>query len=110
MLSYLLVVVRRHRRNQGAQLVFEQAGIIFQDDDACGGIGVGRRRIHRRERRPDRVSACVSSHKESSGSKWAMGYVLTQMRIQSAFEQAGILFQEEDAGGGIGVRLVKKSR
>jgi len=38
MLSYLLVVVRRHRRNQGAQLVFEQAGIIFQDDDACGGI------------------------------------------------------------------------
>jgi hypothetical protein len=27
------------------------------------------------------------------------------MRIQSAFEQAEILFQDEDAGGGIGVRL-----
>jgi hypothetical protein len=32
------------------------------------------------------------------------------MRIQSAFEQAGILFQDEDAGGGIGVRLAKKPR
>jgi hypothetical protein len=28
-----------------------------------------------------------------------MGYVSTLMSIQSAFEQAGILFQDEDAGG-----------
>ena len=34
-----------------------------------------------------------------------MGYVSTLMSIQSAFEKAGIIFQDEDAGGGIGVRL-----
>ena len=33
------------------------------------------------------------------------GYVSTLMSIQSAFEKAGIIFQDEDAGGGIGVRL-----
>jgi len=34
-----------------------------------------------------------------------MGYVSTLMRIQSAFEDAGICFLDSDAGGGIGVRL-----
>ena len=34
-----------------------------------------------------------------------MGYVSTLMRIQSAFEQAGVRFLDNDAGGGIGVRL-----
>jgi hypothetical protein len=38
------------------------------------------------------------------------GYVSTLMRIQSAFEQAGILFLDDDAGGGIGVRLQKKPK
>ena len=33
-----------------------------------------------------------------------MGYVSTLMRIQSAFESAGIRFLDNDAGGGIGVR------
>jgi hypothetical protein len=37
------------------------------------------------------------------------GYVSTLMRIQSALEKAGILFLDDDAGGGgIGVRLQKK--
>jgi hypothetical protein len=30
------------------------------------------------------------------------------MSIQSAFEKAGIIFQDEDASGGIGVRIAKK--
>jgi len=34
-----------------------------------------------------------------------MGYVSTLMRIQSAFEKAGILFLDNDAAGGVGVRL-----
>ena len=34
-----------------------------------------------------------------------MGYVSTLMRIQSAFEKAGIHFLDNDSGGGIGVRL-----
>ena len=37
-----------------------------------------------------------------------MGYVSTMMRIQQLFEKAGILFLDDDAGGGIGVRLQKK--
>jgi hypothetical protein len=36
-----------------------------------------------------------------------LGYVSTLMSIQSAFEKAGILFLDSDAGDGIGVRLVK---
>jgi predicted transcriptional regulator len=34
------------------------------------------------------------------------GYVSTLVRIQTAFEDAGIRFLDSDAGGGIGVRLV----
>jgi transcriptional regulator with XRE-family HTH domain len=34
-----------------------------------------------------------------------MGYVSTLMRIQSAFENAGIRFLDNDVGGGIGVRF-----
>jgi transcriptional regulator with XRE-family HTH domain len=34
-----------------------------------------------------------------------MGYVSTLIRIQSAFEKAGILFLDNDAAGGIGVRF-----
>ena len=37
-----------------------------------------------------------------------MGYVSTLMSIQSAFEKVGIIYQDEDAGGGIGVRIAKK--
>ena len=33
------------------------------------------------------------------------GYVSTFVRIQSAFEQAGVRFLDNDAGGGVGVRL-----
>jgi hypothetical protein len=31
------------------------------------------------------------------------------VRIQSAFEQAGIVFLDDDASGGVGVRLKKES-
>jgi hypothetical protein len=34
-----------------------------------------------------------------------MGYVSTLMRIESAFEKAGIRFIDNDAAGGIGVRF-----
>jgi hypothetical protein len=39
-----------------------------------------------------------------------LGYVSTLMSIQSAFEQAGILFLDDEAGGGIGVRLEKEKK
>ena len=36
-----------------------------------------------------------------------MAYVSTLMRIQSAFEQAGIRFLNKNSEGGIGVRLAR---
>jgi hypothetical protein len=39
-----------------------------------------------------------------------MGDVSTLMRIQSAFEQAGIVFLDEDASSGVGVRLKKEPK
>jgi len=39
-----------------------------------------------------------------------MGYVSTLMRIQSAFEAAGIRFLDSDDEGGIGVRLRKQKK
>jgi transcriptional regulator with XRE-family HTH domain len=36
-----------------------------------------------------------------------MGYVSTLVRIHLAFEKAGILFLDNDAAGGIGVRFVE---
>jgi len=38
------------------------------------------------------------------------GYVSTLVRIQEAFEQAGILFIDDDDTGGYGLRLAKKKK
>jgi hypothetical protein len=38
------------------------------------------------------------------------GYVSIVMRIEAAFEKAGILFITDDELAGIGVRLAKKKR
>jgi transcriptional regulator with XRE-family HTH domain len=38
------------------------------------------------------------------------GYVSTIMRIQSALEDAGVLFIEDDETAGIGLRLTKKRK
>ena len=38
------------------------------------------------------------------------GYVSTLLRIQTAFENAGVLFIDDDETAGIGVRLAKKKR
>jgi hypothetical protein len=38
------------------------------------------------------------------------GYVSTVMRLEAAFEKAGILFITDDEIAGIGVRLAKKKR
>jgi transcriptional regulator with XRE-family HTH domain len=38
------------------------------------------------------------------------GYISTLVRIQSAFEDAGILFIDADEAGGFGVRMTKNKR
>jgi transcriptional regulator with XRE-family HTH domain len=39
-----------------------------------------------------------------------MGHVSTLLKIQAAFEQAGIQFINEDETGGFGVRMAKKKK
>jgi hypothetical protein len=46
---------------------------------------------------------------ENSGSPIS-GNVSTVMRIQAAFEKAGVLFINEDESAGAGVRLTKKKK
>jgi hypothetical protein len=38
------------------------------------------------------------------------GYVSTMVRIQAAFEKAGIQFIDNDEMGGFGLRIAKKKR
>jgi transcriptional regulator with XRE-family HTH domain len=38
------------------------------------------------------------------------GYVSTLLKIQAAFEQAGIQFIDDDETGGFGLRMAKKKR
>jgi hypothetical protein len=38
------------------------------------------------------------------------GYVSTMVRIQAAFEQAGIQFIDDDELGGFGLRMAKRKR
>ena len=38
------------------------------------------------------------------------GNISTVMRIQAAFEKAGVLFINEDESAGVGVRLTKKKK
>jgi hypothetical protein len=38
------------------------------------------------------------------------GYISTMVRIQAAFEHAGIRFIDDDENGGFGLRFAKKKR
>lgn len=38
------------------------------------------------------------------------GYISTMLKIQTAFEQAGIQFIDDDETGGFGVRMAKRKR
>ena len=73
-------------------------------------IGAGRALLGWRQEQLAKASgigtATIRQIQRSAGP--VGGYVSTLMRVQSAFEKAGILFLDDDAGGGIGVRLQKK--
>jgi transcriptional regulator with XRE-family HTH domain len=45
-----------------------------------------------------------------SQEELSTGNVSTLLKIQAAFEQAGIQFIEEDEAGGFGIRMTKKKR
>jgi len=76
---------------QSAQIRAARALLGWKQDDLAKAANIGIATIRRIEGQDGPV----------------MGYVSTLMRIQSAFQGAGILFLDNDAGGGIGVRLIR---
>ena len=74
---------------QSAQIRAARALLGWKQDDLAKAAKIGIATIRRIEGQEGPV----------------MGYVSTPMRIQSAFENAGIRFLDNEPGGGIGVRL-----
>ena len=71
------------------QIRAARALLGWRQEDLAKAAGVGPATIYRLEK----------------GSGPVMAYVSTLMRIQSAFERAGVRFIDNDPGGGVGVRL-----
>src|SRR5215467_2101854 len=79
---------------ESAQIRAARALLGWRQEDLSKAAGVGTATIQRIEksRRP------------------ITGYVSTLVRIQAAFEQAGIQFIDDDETGGFGLRMAKKKR
>jgi transcriptional regulator with XRE-family HTH domain len=76
---------------EAAQIRAARALLGWRQEDLSKASGVGTATIQRIEKSGQTVT----------------GYASTLVRIQSAFEQAGIQFLDEDAAGGIGLRIAK---
>jgi transcriptional regulator with XRE-family HTH domain len=77
-----------------AQIRAARALLGWRQEDLSNASGVGTATIQRIEKTDSQIS----------------GYVSTLLRIQAAFENAGVLFVDDDDTAGIGVRLAKKKR
>jgi transcriptional regulator with XRE-family HTH domain len=77
-----------------AQIRAARALLGWRQDDLSKASSVGTATIRRIE----------------NGGSPITGYVSTVMRLEAAFEKAGILFITDDEIAGIGVRLAKKKR
>jgi transcriptional regulator with XRE-family HTH domain len=75
-----------------AQIRAARALLGWRQEDLSKASGVGTATIQRIERSDSAVT----------------GYVSTLVRIQGAFEGAGVLFIDDDETAGIGLRLAKK--
>jgi transcriptional regulator with XRE-family HTH domain len=75
-----------------AQIRAARALLGWRQEDLSKASGVGTATIQRIEK----------------SNRPVTGYVSTIVRIQDAFEDAGVLFIEDDETGGIGLRLTKK--
>jgi transcriptional regulator with XRE-family HTH domain len=60
--------------------------------------------------RAAKISVATIRRIESQEGPLAGGYVSTLVKIQAAFEHAGIQFIDDDELGGFGVRMAKKKR
>ncbi len=77
-----------------AQIRAARALLGWRQEDLSEASGVGTATIQRMEKSHHAIT----------------GYVSTLVRIQEAFEQAGILFIDDDDTGGYGLRLAKKKK
>jgi transcriptional regulator with XRE-family HTH domain len=77
-----------------AQIRAARALLGWRQGDLSRASSVGTATIHRIE-------------KSSAGST---GYVSTLSRIQAAFENAGVVFIDDDGSAGFGVRLAKTKK
>jgi DNA-binding XRE family transcriptional regulator len=77
-----------------AQIRAARALLGWRQEDLSKVAGVGTATIQRIEK----------------GDRPKVGYVSTMVRIESAFEDAGVLFISDDDTGGFGLRLAKKKR
>jgi len=77
-----------------AQIRAARALLGWRQEDLSRASGVGTATIHRIEK----------------SNRPITGYVSTIMRIQAAFENAGVVFIEADETAGIGLRLTKKRK
>jgi transcriptional regulator with XRE-family HTH domain len=79
---------------RSAQIRAARALLGWRQEDLSKASGVGTATIYRIEK----------------SAKTIAGYASTLIRIQAAFEQAGIVFIENDGAGGYGLRFSKKKR
>jgi len=76
-----------------AQIRAARGLLDWRQEDLAKASGVGSATIRRIER-----------------SKQVTGHASTLVRLEEAFEKAGILFIDDDEGGGYGLRLAKRKR
>jgi transcriptional regulator with XRE-family HTH domain len=77
-----------------AQIRAARALLGWRQEDLAKASGVGTATIQRMEKARGEIS----------------GYVSTLVRLQDAFEKAGILFIDDDEAGGYGLRFAKRKR
>jgi transcriptional regulator with XRE-family HTH domain len=77
-----------------AQIRAARALLGWRQEDLSNASGVGTATIYRIEKSDETIT----------------GYASTLIRIQAAFEQAGIEFIENDEVGGYGLRFSKKEK
>jgi transcriptional regulator with XRE-family HTH domain len=79
---------------ESAQIRAARALLGWRQEDLSRASGVGTATIQRIEK----------------GNRPIAGYVSTLVRIQTAFEKAGIEFIDDDEIGGFGLRMTKKKK
>jgi len=79
---------------EAAQIRAARALLGWRQEDLSKASGVGTATIQRIEKSDRAIT----------------GYVSTLVRIQTAFEEAGVQFIDDDELGGLGLRLSKKKR